>query len=146
MINKVILEGRITKDLELRKTTSGLSVCGFTLACNRRKQQDGTQLADYPQIQVWRSSAEYLCNYAKKGTLISVCGRLQTRSYNDNDGRKVYVTEVLAEDVSILAQPQGTQYEGTQQESVGHEQANDESSQLSDFNDLTFNSDDLPFY
>lgn len=136
MINKVILEGRLTKDPDLRKTTTGLSVCSFTIAVNRRKQQDGTQLADYPQVQAWRSSADFLANYAKKGTLISVLGRLQTRNYEGNDGRKIYVTEVLAEEVSILSQPkdQNTeQYQGNNEEEYQD-------------NSFEINSDDLPFY
>lgn len=135
MINKVILEGRLTKDLDLRKTTSGLSVCSFTLAVNRRKQQDGTQLADYPQVQAWRSSADFLANYAKKGTLISVVGRLQTRNYEGNDGKKVYVTEVVADEVAILSQPK----ESTEQYQSNNEEEYQE-------NGFEINSDDLPFY
>jgi len=101
-MNKVCLTGRITHDLDLRYTQKGTAVLQFNLAINRPKNQDGEQIADFPTIVVWDKQAENLNKYQKKGSLISVIGRIQTRSYDDNDGKKVYVTEVLAENIEYL--------------------------------------------
>lgn len=99
MINRVTLVGRITKNPELKKTQSGKSVTSFTVACNRMKKEDG---ADFINCVAWNQSAEYLCNYAKKGYLVDVDGRLQVRSYETQSGSKQYITEVVAEHLSIL--------------------------------------------
>ena len=109
-INRVVLVGRLTSDVEIRKTTSGTSVAQFTVACDRRfqsKGQDGMannnqQTADFISCVAWRLKADFLANYATKGTLIGVEGSIQTRSYEDQTGRKVYVTEILADSVEIL--------------------------------------------
>lgn len=97
-INKVTLVGRLTKDVEVRKTNSGLSVAQVTIACDRIKKDDP---ADFITVVVWRQAADFLGQYAKKGTLIAVDGRMKSRSY-EKDGQKVYVTEVEAENVSIV--------------------------------------------
>lgn len=99
MINRVVLVGRITKNPELKKTQSGKSVASFTVACNRMKKEDG---ADFINCVAWNQSAEYLCKYAKKGYLVSVDGRIQVRSYEPQNGSKQYITEVVAEHLSIL--------------------------------------------
>ena len=101
-MNKVCLTGRITHDLDLRYTPNGKAVIQFNIAINRPKAQDGEQIADFPSIVVWGQPAENLNKYQKKGSLISVIGRIQTRSYDNNDGKKVYVTEVLAENIEYL--------------------------------------------
>ncbi|MBQ2510358.1 MAG: single-stranded DNA-binding protein, partial [Erysipelotrichaceae bacterium] len=95
-VNHVVLVGRLTKDIELRKTNSGASVCSFTVAIDRRfqSQQQGGQTADFISCIAWRQSADFLANYAAKGTIVSVEGRIQTRSYDGQNG-KVYVTEVV---------------------------------------------------
>ena len=105
-INKTVLVGRLTKDIEVKKTSSGLSVASFTVAVNRpyskNAQGQPTQpTADFISCVAWRQSADFLGKYASKGSLVSVEGRIQTRSYDGNDGRKVYVTEVLAEHVEV---------------------------------------------
>ena len=94
-VNHVVLVGRLTKDVALRKTNSGASVCSFTVAIDRRfqSQQQGAQTADFISCIAWRQSADFLANYAGKGTIVSVEGRIQTRSYDGQNG-KVYVTEV----------------------------------------------------
>ena len=98
MINKVILVGRITKDPELRKTSSGISTVSFTLACNRRfSNSQGGQDADFINCVAWRQSADFMANYVKKGSLLGVEGRIQTRNYKDQSDRTVYVTEVVTE-------------------------------------------------
>lgn len=104
MINRVTLEGRLTKDPELKKTQSGLSVCQFTLACDRnysRQSDDGRQTADFISCVAWRQQADYLCDFGEKGSLIMLDGRIQTRSYDGQDGRKVYVTEVVVDSLSV---------------------------------------------
>lgn len=101
MLNKAILTGRLTKDIDLRKTQSGLSVTQFTVACNRRTGKDAEQLTDFINCVAWRQSAEFLSKYAHKGSLVGVDGRIQTRSYDKQDGTKAFVTEVLAEHVDL---------------------------------------------
>lgn len=101
-MNKVCLTGRITHDLDLRYTPNDKAVIQFNIAINRPKTQDGEQIADFPSIVVWGQQAENLNKYQKKGSLISVVGRIQTRSYDNNDGKKVYVTEILAENIEYL--------------------------------------------
>lgn len=104
MINNVVLVGRLTKEIELKKTQSGISTVQFTVACDRRfKNEQGEKQADFINCVAWRQSAEYLSNYAKKGDRVGVTGRIQTRSYNDNQGNKRYVTEVVAENVEIYS-------------------------------------------
>lgn len=98
-LNNVTLLGRVTKDIELRKTTSGKSVVSFNLAIDRKAQKGTT---DFIDCVAWNKSAEYLNNYAHKGDLVSVIGSLQKREYMNN-GIKVYVTEVHTNDVSIVA-------------------------------------------
>lgn len=100
-MNKVFLVGNLTRDPELRQTNSGLATCQFTIAINRPKNKDGVVQADYITIQTWRGQAENCAKYLAKGRKVAVCGELRTRSY-EKDGRKVYVTEVLANDVEFL--------------------------------------------
>lgn len=103
MINNVVLVGRLTKDPDLRYTASGTAVATFTLAVNRNfTSQSGDREADFINCVIWRKSAETLANFAKKGSLIGVTGRIQTRSYDNQQGQKVYVTEVVAENFQML--------------------------------------------
>ena len=105
MINRVVLVGRLTRDVEVRKTASGLSVATFTVACDRRmaRGQDGNnqQSADFISCVAWRQAADFLGSYAHKGALVGVEGRIQTRNY-DRDGQKVYITEVVCDTVNLL--------------------------------------------
>lgn len=103
MINNVVLVGRLTKDPDLRYTANGTGVATFTLAVNRNfTNQDGNREADFINCVIWRKSAETLANYARKGTLLGVTGRIQTRSYDNQQGQRVYVTEVVAENFQLL--------------------------------------------
>lgn len=103
MINNVVLVGRLTKDVDLRYTANGTGVATFTLAVNRNfTNQDGNRDADFINCVIWRKSAETLANYAKKGTLLGVTGRIQTRSYENQQGQRVYVTEVVVENFQLL--------------------------------------------
>ncbi|ELD8328432.1 single-stranded DNA-binding protein [Listeria innocua] len=103
MMNRVVLVGRLTKDPELRYTPAGVAVTTFTLAVNRTfTNQNGEREADFIQCVVWRKPAENAANFLKKGSLAGVDGRVQTRNYEGNDGKRVYVTEIVAESVQFL--------------------------------------------
>ena len=101
-MNRAIIVGNLTKDPELRKTQNDISVCTFTVACNRRFAQDGKREADFLPVVVWRAQAESCHRYLKKGSKVAVCGTIQTRSYEANDGSKRYVTEIVADEVEFL--------------------------------------------
>ena len=104
-LNKVILMGHMTADPELKQTTSGISVCSFSIGVNRRysKADQGQQSVDFINIVSWRQQAEFVSRYFKKGSCIVVCGSLQTRNWTDQQGQKRYVTEVVADEVSFGA-------------------------------------------
>ncbi|HEL6780948.1 TPA: single-stranded DNA-binding protein [Listeria monocytogenes] len=103
MMNRVVLVGRLTKDPELRYTPAGVAVATFTLAVNRTfTNQQGEREADFINCVVWRKPAENVANFLKKGSLAGVDGRVQTRNYEGNDGKRVYVTEIVAESVQFL--------------------------------------------
>ncbi|MCM3603081.1 single-stranded DNA-binding protein [Robertmurraya korlensis] len=107
MMNRVVLVGRLTKDPELRYTPNGVPVATFTLAVNRTfTNQQGEREADFINCVIWRKPAENVANFLKKGSLAGVDGRVQTRSYDGQDGKRVYVTEILAESVQFL-EPRG---------------------------------------
>ncbi|EAD5971292.1 single-stranded DNA-binding protein [Listeria monocytogenes] len=113
MMNRVVLVGRLTKDPELRYTPAGVAVATFTLAVNRPfKNGQGEQEADFIQCVVWRKPAENVANFLKKGSLTGVDGRVQTRNYEGNDGKRVYVTEIVAESVQFL-EPKQNAVEGS---------------------------------
>lgn len=103
--NKVILMGNMTADPELKQTTSGISVCSFTIAVNRRgaKGTDGQPTVDFIDIVAWRQSAEFVSRYFKKGNPILVCGQLQKRAWTDNQGQKRYAVEVVADEVTFAS-------------------------------------------
>lgn len=103
VINNVVLVGRLTKDADLRYTSNGTAVATFTLAVNRQfTNQQGEREADFINCVIWRKSAESLSNFTKKGSLVGVEGRIQTRSYDNQQGQRVYVTEVVVESFSLL--------------------------------------------
>lgn len=152
MINNVVLVGRLTRDIELRKTQSGLSVASFTVACDRRLSQEqrnnNEQSADFISCVAWRGSADFLGNYAHKGDTVGIEGRIQTRSY-DRDGQKVYVTEIVVNSVSILhstkpRQAQAQTQPQQQTQNTAATQANDPMEDyLNGYSDI--NSEELPF-
>ena len=120
-MNKVILIGRLTKDVDIRYTEAGKAVANFTLAVDRPyKNQKGKQEADFIRIVVWGKLAENCGNHLGKGRLVAVDGRLQIRSYEGQDGGRKYITEVVAETVKFLDRPkeeplaefEGLEYEG----------------------------------
>ena len=104
-LNKVILMGHMTADPELKQTTSGISVCSFSIGVNRRysKADQGQKSVDFINIVAWRQQAEFVSRYFKKGSSIVICGSIQTRDWTDNQGQKRYATEVVADEVSFVA-------------------------------------------
>lgn len=103
MINNVVLVGRLTRDPELRYTPSNVAVATFSLAVNRNfKNQAGDREADFISCIMWRQQAENFANWLKKGALVGITGRIQTRSYDNQQGQRVYVTEVVAETFQLL--------------------------------------------
>ena len=141
-MNSICLVGRLTKDVELRYTPSNVAVATFTLAVNRTfKNENGEREADFINCVMWRQQAENLANWAKKGALIGITGRIQTRSYDNQQGQRVYVTEVVAETFQLL-ESKGQQ--GNQQGQRGQEQQ-----QAPDFSRqgaaMDISDDDLPF-
>ena len=160
MINRVVLVGRLTREVEVRKTASGLSVATFTVACDRRmaRGQDGNnqQSADFISCVAWRQAADFLGSYARKGALVGVEGRIQTRNY-DRDGQKVYVTEIVCDTVNLLesksqsqnrAQNSGYQDNSYQQPYSQPKPSTNDDFVSDDFGagiGMDISSDDLPF-
>lgn len=108
MLNRVVLVGRLTRDPELRYTPNGIAVASISLAVNRPfSNQQGNREADFFNVVVWRKQAENVANYLRKGSLTGVDGRLQSRSYENNEGKKVFITEVVADSVQFL-EPKGS--------------------------------------
>ncbi|AUJ28745.1 MAG: single-stranded DNA-binding protein [Liquorilactobacillus hordei] len=103
MINRAILVGRLTRDPDLRYTSSGAAVATFTIAVNRQfTNQQGEREADFINCVIWRKAAENFANFTHKGSLVGVEGRIQTRSYENQQGNRVYVTEVIVDSFSLL--------------------------------------------
>jgi single-strand DNA-binding protein len=103
MINRAVLTGRLTKDPDLKYTSSSTAVVSFTLAVSRKfTNQQGEREADFINCTAWRKTAETLANYTHKGSLIGIDGRIQTRSYDNQQGKKVFVTEIVADSFSFL--------------------------------------------
>ena len=120
-LNKVILMGHMTADPELKQTTSGISVCSFSIGVNRRysKADQGQQSVDFINIVAWRQQAEFVSRYFKKGSSIIVCGSIQTRNWTDQNGQKRYVTEVVADEVSFGAPAASSQNNGERPQGGG---------------------------
>ena len=124
MINRVVLVGRLTKDPELRYTPSGVAMARFTLAVNRTfSNQQGEREADFINCVVWRKQAENTANFLKKGSLAGVEGRIQTGSYEGQDGKRVYTTDVVCDSVQFL-EPRGSSGGGQGGQSFGGGQQN----------------------
>ena len=164
MINRVVLVGRLTKDVELRYTTSGAAAGSFTLAVNRQfTNSNGERETDFINGVIWRKSAENFANFTSKGSLVAVEGRLQTRNYENQQGQRVYVTEVVVDNFSVLEskaeseqrrnQSGGNQAQGGFNSAPSQGPSNGQQPQQGGFtpnqmygNDATsFNEDDLPF-
>lgn len=161
MINRVVLVGRLTRDPDLRYTSSGIAVANFTIAVNRPfSNQQGEREADFINCVIWRKPAENLANYMSKGSLIGVDGRIQSRSYDGQDGKRVYVTEVVADSVQFLesrssnrsASTDGGQGSGNNQQGQDQNQQQEPNQNQSSQNNknenlepIDISDDDLPF-
>lgn len=156
-MNKVFLIGRLTRDPELRYTSSNIAVATFSIAVDRNfSNAAGEREADFINIVVWRKQAENVKNYMHKGSQVAIDGRIQTRSYDDTDGKKRYVTEVVADNVQFLdskgsrdasaptSAPDPTPYDfASQPEPKTTDVKNDP---FADFgNNIEISDDDLPF-
>ncbi len=144
MINRLVLVGRLTKDPELKYTPNGVPVATFTLAVNRPfSNTQGEKEADFLNCVVWRKPAENVANFLKKGSLAGVDGRVQTRSYEGSDGKRVYVTEVVAESVQFLEpRSNNASSSGANQPSPPNQNQRDPFANSSQIN---LSDDDLPF-
>ena len=142
MINNVALVGRMAGDAELRYTPNNQAVATFRLAVNRTfKNQNGERETDFINCVIWRQQAENLANWAKKGALIGITGRIQTRSYENQQGQRVYVTEVVADTFQLLESRKDR--EGGQ--SQGYSQPDFSQQAPMNANPMDISDDDLPF-
>lgn len=116
-MNKWIGIGRLTKDVDFRMTNTGVAVANFTIAVNRPFLQNGERQTDYINCVTWRKQAENLSTYVKKGDQVAVEGMIQTRNYEGKDGKRVYVTEVMAESIQFLETKGKSQSKKPQQHS-----------------------------
>ena len=151
MINNVVLVGRMTRDAELRYTPSNVAVATFSLAVNRNfKGANGERETDFINCVIWRQQAENLANWAKKGALIGITGRIQTRNYENQQGQRVYVTEVVADNFQMLESRatreghSGGSFGGSQPAQSTPNFGRDESP-FGNSNPMDISDDDLPF-
>ena len=155
MINNVVLVGRVVKELDLKYTSSGTAVGTFSLAVNRQfTNQAGEREADFISCVIWRKSAENFANFTRRGALVGITGRIQTRNYEGNDGKRVYITEVVADNFTLLEPKQTT--EQRPRESTRELQQEQKRSNYNDFNNtpdpfgssgdsIHIDDSDLPF-
>ena len=136
MINNVTLIGRLTRDPKLQYTNSNIATAQFNIACNRNfKKANGEYDADFINCVMWRDQAERFCEWTRKGMLVGITGRIQTRSYEGNDGKRVYVTEVVAENFQVLEKRDNTANQNSMNEQMPHNYANP----------MDIDESDLPF-
>ncbi|WEV40337.1 single-stranded DNA-binding protein [Lactobacillus sp. ESL0681] len=151
MINRTVLVGRLTRDPELRTTQSGLSVLSFTLAVERTfKNKDGSRDADFIQCVAWKKTAEIINQYCHKGSMIGVDGRIQTRNYEDKNGQRVYVTEIVADQIALLDPKDSNQgQQGSYQQNNSRYNSNQNQIETDPFtgssDTIDISDDDLPF-
>lgn len=112
-LNKVILGGRLTSDVEVKQTQSGVAVCSFSLAVNRRYSKEGQQETDFISCTAWRNTAEFIGRYFGKGSAICVTGSIQVRSWQDQNGQKRYATDVVVDEAMFVDGKNDAQGAGT---------------------------------
>ena len=133
MLNKVVLMGRVVRDIELKYTQSGTAVVQFAIAVDRNYAKQGEEKqTDFISIIAWRNTAEFVAKYFRKGQLMALCGKIQTRSWEDNEGYKRFATEVIADEVFFA-------------ESKKAEQGNTQSAPKNSYDEQAVNDDNLPF-
>ncbi len=151
-LNKVIIGGRLTADPEIRQTSSGIPVCSFSVAVNRRTSGEGAQQADFINVVAWRNQAEFVCRFFRKGSSICVIGSIQTRSWTDQNNQKRYATDVVADEINFVdskgeSSVGGQARQGASQytpESYGAPSFSSQDADAPRFEDIP-NDDDLPF-
>ena len=153
-MNKVILMGRLTRDPELQTTPQGTPVCRFAIAVDRRFTKDGQRQADFISCTAWRQQAELICKYFAKGNMIAIVGNIQTRSWDGQDGKKQFATDVIVEEVYFTGSKSATGGNtGQAAPNTGFTQqqpANNAEAPFDDFDSMGFaamggSEDDLPF-
>lgn len=149
MINRVVLVGRLTRVPELRRTNSDLAVTSFTVAVDNRFSKQEENKTSFISCTAFNKSAEFVTSYARKGSLVGIEGRLQSRQYDDKDGRRVYVTEVLCDNVQLLeskAQQEQRNNQGYQNDSYANTSSYESQTKKNDdFGGFNISDDDLPF-
>lgn len=149
MINNTVLVGRLTRDPELKYTASGNATATFSLAVNRNfTNQSGEREADFINCVIWQKPAETLANYASKGTLLGVTGRIQTRNYENQQRQRVYVTEVVVKDFQLLEKKSSesqSNYNAPEQHSNDFQANNHANNTPFKGSNLDISDDDLPF-
>ena len=146
MINNITLVGRLTKDSDLRYTSDGTATATFSLAVNRPfKSASGEREADFINCVIWRKNAENFANLTRKGSLVGITGRIQTRNYENKEGQRVYVTEVVAENFALLESKKDGASNGqtSQSNTRSSHQPNDPFSSHGQY--IVIGDDDLPF-
>lgn len=152
-MNKVFLMGRLTADPEMRQTPTGVAVTTFTIAVNRRFAKDGQTQSDFIRCTAWRQQAEFICKYFKKGSMICVIGNIQTRSWDGQDGKKQYSTDVIVDEVYFTGSKAETGGSGAgNYPQGGFQQAQQAQGSVPDFDNFDAmgfiadaSEDDLPF-
>ncbi|GBG95213.1 hypothetical protein LFYK43_16720 [Ligilactobacillus salitolerans] len=143
MINRTVLVGRLTKDADMRYTGSGAAVATFNLAVDRPfTNHDGQRETDFIRCVIWRKTAENFANFTHKGSLVAIDGRIQTRNYENQRGQRVYITEVVAENFSLL-EPKQDRPDPQNQQDVDDGGYNDQLK--NDGQQIDIQDDDLPF-
>lgn len=151
MINNVVLVGRLTRDVELKYTGGSTAVVSFTIAVNRPfTKQTGEREADFINCVAWRKTAELIAQYTRKGSMVGVEGRIQTRSYDNQQGQKIYVTETVVDKVTFLDGKQtdnSKENKSTTNYSSNHQSAPPVKNEPdnSNSNGIEINDDDFPF-
>lgn len=147
MLNVVVLTGRLTADPELKSTQSGVSVCSFCIAVERRYKSGEDRVSDFINIVSWRSSAEFVSKYFKKGQMIAVEGSIQTRKYQDKDGNNRTAFEVLANNVQFadFGKRENKQNADIDPNNDPLQNFSNNLSSQQDFSQITDSDDDLPF-
>ncbi|MBS0955890.1 single-stranded DNA-binding protein [Lactiplantibacillus plantarum] len=146
MINRSVLVGRLTRDPELRYTNGGAAVATFTIAVNRQfTNQNGEREADFINCVIWRKAAENFTNFTHKGSLIGIDGHIQTRNYENQQGNRIYVTEVVVDNFSLLESRAESEHHQNAN-SNGHSSNNSNQNQYGNNGDqIDITDDDLPF-
>lgn len=138
--NKVVLEGRLVSDVELKTTQSGIEYCNFTMAVDRPFKNGEERLADFPTLKSWRGTAKFISHYFHKGDPIIVDGRLETSTFTDSDGKKVYRTDVVVENATFTISKKSGEIDTSKPLSVGQKNAD-----LESFTEISDDDKDLPF-